>query len=291
MLVGICGRSGSGKDSIIQSIASVNRQVLHINCDLFFKRKTNCTYKGYPNWEDPNALYMDHLSAVVQASKKQRDIVIEDRSFWWGSYACNAFKEDFNNRNIVIFQGFLLFAQKHIADQFDLRIFIDVSDETMLYRRLVRDNSLYNIHYYHDVVVPVSHRYEEKQKKRADIIFDSNTFSKNKINGRIVKYINSKIQNCKTLVNPLKNKTWTVYPSDLLCDHEWHPIHFMDLKTHVQNSEQWMNEGNIVEGYTFQYRKNPNTGDFEVRLSTIWERYRHIFRYTRENTTPKTPIT
>jgi uridine kinase len=294
MLIGICGRTCCGKDSIAQSIASINRHVLHIDCDLFFKSKTTCTYNGHTNWEDVNSLRIDHLTKVIHAFKKRQGVVLQDRTLWWGAYDCEIFKEDFVNRDITIFQGFLLFAVKEIADKFDLKIFIDIDDETLLYRRLLRDNSFYNIHTYHNVVIPVSHLYEKDQQNRADISFNSNSMSINNITGKVINYINGKIQNNKTLINPLKNKPWTVYPGDLLCDHEWHPIDFMDLKAYVQAQEQWMNEGNIVEGNTFQYRKNDTTSDYEVRLGKELDAfkgiYRHLFRYTLDDTVLKSPI-
>jgi uridine kinase len=302
MLVGICGRSCCGKDTISKSIASVNRNVLHINCDLFFKSKTTCSYKGYTNWEDVNSLRIDHLTNVIQAFKEHRGIVLQDRSPWWGAYDCEIFKEDLIDRDIIIFQGFLLFAVKEIVDKFDHKIFINIDDETLLYRRLLRDKSLDHIDYYHDVVIPVSHLYEKDerdQKKCANIIFDSNNESINSITNKVLSYINSRISGSHKLINPSNSKTWTVQPGALLCDQEWHPIDFMDLKAHVQNCEQWMNEGedNIVEGATFQYRKNVNTGDFEVRLGKELDPiynykgiYRHIFRYTTEHTEPKKAI-
>ena len=147
------------------------------------------------------------------------------------------------------------------------------------------------------MIIPASHIYEEDQKNRADTRLDANSMSLSVITSKMISLINSKTQNNRTLINPSGNKTWTVYPGDLLCDHQWHPVDFSDLKVWVQNCEQWMKEGNIVEGNTFQYRWNSNTSDFEVRLGLELDPinnykgvYRHIFRYTREDTTPKWPV-
>jgi uridine kinase len=288
MLVGICGRSSSGKDSIVQSIASVNRQILHINCDIFFKNKTNCIYKGYTCWEHENALHMDHVRDVIKALKEGKGTIIKDRSPWCGPYECEIFKDDLINKNITIFQGFLLFSQLDIANQLDCRIFIDISDLEIFYRRLMRQNNLAK--YIHDVLIPVSKEYEEDQKKRSHIIIDNtaNTLAQQRYTTDvIVKQINMQCNVGNAISSPYVQGAWTVYPGDLLCDHEWHPIDFMDMKDWVQLREQELNHGGILEGNTFDYRKNLNTGNFEVRLSPAYEKYRHLSRYTRLETLKK----
>jgi uridine kinase len=80
VLIGICGRTCCGKDTIAQSIASVNKPVLHINCDLFFKSRTVCTYNRHTNWEDVKSLRIDHLAKVIQAFRENRGVVLQDRS-------------------------------------------------------------------------------------------------------------------------------------------------------------------------------------------------------------------
>jgi hypothetical protein len=62
----------------------------------------------------------------------------------------------------------------------------------------------------------------------------------------------------------MQGGTWEVKEGDLLSDHEWHPIDFSEKSKMIQ------------EGI-FEYRRNPNTDRYEVRLSH--DNYRHIFRY------------
>jgi len=51
LIVGICGRTCSGKTAITEAIASVNRNILLINMDIFFKNKTSCHFNGSECWE------------------------------------------------------------------------------------------------------------------------------------------------------------------------------------------------------------------------------------------------
>lgn len=288
LLIGICGRSSSGKDSIVQSIASVNKQILHINCDIFFKNRTSCIYKGYECWEHENALHMDHIQDVIKALKEGKGTIIKDRSSWCGPYECEIFKDDLVNKDIIIFQGFLLFSRVDIANQLDCRIFIDVSGEELFYRRLMKQPNLAK--YIHDVLLPVSKEYEKVQQGRAEVIIDNTESSERKkrdTSDRVISQINSHLADVEPISSPYKRRPWPVSPGDLLCDHEWHPIDFKDMKDWVQLREQELNRGEILEGNTFDYKKNPNTGNFEVRLSPAYEKYKHLYRYTRSKTLKK----
>lgn len=294
-LIGICGRSCCGKDSIAQRIASVNPHVLHINGDMFFEPKSDCMVriKGKIRecWEHKDVIRWKHLREVVRALKNGSGVTIQDRSLWWGAYDCEICPDDLFEYNIILIQGYLLFIDKAIADLFDTRIFIEVNDENILYRRLCRDNSIKGIHYIHAAVIPASKEYEAEQRATSKI-FDSNINSISALTDDVIKYINLQLYTSKfedNLVIPNKKDVsfWQVYPGDLLSDHEWHPVDFADLKDHVQNQKQALDTGHRIDGNTFQYRRNPNTGNYEVRLSHDGDKYRHLFRYTREPTLPK----
>jgi uridine kinase len=292
-LIGVCGRSCCGKDNIVQRITSVNPHVLHINTDLFFKTKSNCgKIKGYECWEHEDVIRWDHLYEVLTALKNGKGTIIQDRSPWWGSYNCEIYPDDISKYNIMIVQGYLLFTDEKIHDLFNNMIFVDVNDENILYRRVQRNNTIEGINYIHDVVIPASKEYQDKQKAAADKIFDSNFSTINALADDLIKYINLQLYTNKfedNLVVPNVNdeRLWQVHPGDLLSDHEWHPIDFNDLKDHAQKQKQALDSGSIVQGNTFEYRKNQNTDDYEVRLSLDGVKYRHIFRYTRKPTLPK----
>ena len=75
---------------------------------------------------------------------------------------------------MVIVEGYLLFVNKELNKLFDKRIWVDVSDLNILYRRTKRDNTSKNIDYIHNTVIPESKKYEEMQRREADIIIDGN---------------------------------------------------------------------------------------------------------------------
>jgi len=277
-LIGICGRSCCGKGMVANAIASVNRNVLHINMDSFFKVKSPAQYKGYDNWDCVEALRFDSLIEVVKKLRKGKSARVPSRG-WTEKFDVEIYSEELEKRNLILVEGFLLFAVEELADLFDSKIFIDVSDVNLLYRRLHQDNSMQRINFIYDVVIPMSKNYEDKQKANADIIFDGNA-GKDKIITDVSEYINDTLSR-RGIEDPPdfspKQPPWKVYFGDLLTDHAWHPIDFDNLKDWVQERRNDLESGQELIGNTFRYRKHIDSGIYEVRLDT-----RNIYRYDRK---------
>jgi uridine kinase len=75
-------------------------------------------------------------------------------------------------KKLIIVDGFLIFTVKELSNLFDYKIFIDVSDVNILYRRLIRDGGMGQINAIYDVVIPVSKEYKQMQKDNADLVID-----------------------------------------------------------------------------------------------------------------------
>ncbi len=290
-MIGIAGRTCSGKDSSVQSIASINKHVLHINTDIFFNAKSSHSCMGYKCWEHEQALRFDHLLEVITLLKNGCGTVIEDRSPWWGAYDCEINDSDLNDKTIVIVEGFLLFIREDIYSRFDNRMFIDVSD-TELYKRRLERAGPDGEPYLNDVILPVSKEYELMQRDVAGSqIYYSDDFSALDIADQIVSAINSEFTKQKMdkhLVSPIRSATWEVMPGDILSDHEWHPIQFKNLKKYVRQNREKLDAGETLHGNTFSYRRNHNSyTDYEVQLRSEWAYYRHIYRYTLAETSAK----
>ena len=281
-LIGICGRSCCGKEMVANAIASVNRNVLHINMDSFFKVKSPAQYKGYDNWDCVEALRFDSLIEVVKKLRKGKSVRVPSRG-WTEKFDVEIYPEELRERNLILVEGFLLFAVNELADLFDSKIFVDVSDLNILYRRLLRENSMQRINYIYDVVIPMSNNYEEIQKANADV-FDGNV-KEDKIITKITKHINDTLSRREvgcSLDFFGKQLPWKVYFGDLLTDHYWHPIDFDNLKDWVQERRSELDSGQELFGNTFRYRKNRDSGIYEVRLGDE----HNIYRYDREPTLP-----
>jgi uridine kinase len=276
-VVGICGRSCCGKGVVAEALASVNYNVLHINMDSFFKVNPQPTqqYKGYPNWDCTEALMIDSLVDFVKNLKLGRAVRLPSRG-WTDVFDVEISPEELRKRNLILIEGFLLFAVNDLADLFDSKIFIDVSDLNILYRRLLRDKSMEKINYIYEVVIPMSNKHEQKQRTNADVIFDGNV-KKDKIIANMTMYINDTLSKRK-VGNSLnyfgKQPPWKVHFGALLTDHYWHPIDVDNLKSWVQERKNELESGQELVGNTFRYRKNRDSGIYELKLGT-----RNIYRY------------
>jgi len=176
LLIGICGRSCSGKSTVSKRLEELYKDFLHINQDSFFK-------KGLDNYENPESLMMDKF---IDSLKKLR----EGDSIYIPTWKDTENKL-VSSKKIIIVEGFLLFIDEEIVDLFDKKIFVDVSDEILLKRRIKRSADIYDtFEYTKNVCIPESKKYEQIQKERADVVIDGNQ-SKENILKEVEEYLNT----------------------------------------------------------------------------------------------------
>ncbi len=276
MVIGIGGRSCSGKGVLCDKIASIDRNMLLLKMDVFFKRGTSCHYKGYDCIEHTDCIRFDHLMETVRALKKGQSCVIHSETSWLSQGNIEIPSEDLKLKNLIVVEGFLLFAEKQLVDLFDRKIFIDVSDLNILYRRLLRQNSLHGLQYIYDVIIPVSKDYEQIQKDNSNIIFDGNQPKEQVLEevGRYIKELARATSHVDIGVPPAK-QAWKVYPGDLLSDGEWHPIDYGNLKDWVKARRDELDSGKELRGNIFRFRRDQNVGTYEVRLSSKYNMYHY----------------
>jgi uridine kinase len=279
-VVGICGRSCSGKGALTEGLASVNREVLLLQADWYFHNSTLCTYRGYQCWEHTDCIAFDRLFDDLHSLKNGKDTVIRVETPWMPQ-VIEISHDDMRKKRLIIVDGFVIFAVGELVDLFDYKIFIQVSDFNVLYRRQMR-NGVEQINYIHDVVIPVSKEYEQIQKDNADLVIDGDK-PKYEVISNAGTYLCEKLSqgNIDFKIGlPPQQLPWKVHPGDLLMDHEWHPIDYEDLKDWVKKKKDSLDAGEELKGNTFRYRRNPHSGMYEVRLSHKYT----ICRYTRKPT-------
>jgi len=180
IIIGISGRSCSGKSTVVKELEEKYRgDFLHINQDKFFKIRAD-------NWESPESLRFDRLIYSLKKLKKGQTTHIP--SHRW----TEVFDREIKPHKIILVEGYLLFVNKELNKIFDKKIWVEVSDLNILYRRTKRDNTSKNIDYTYEVVIPESKKYEKKQQEEADIIIDGN---KNK--DEIIKDVENYLKNGK----------------------------------------------------------------------------------------------
>jgi len=176
IIIGVCGRSCSGKSTVIKELEEKYKgDFLHINQDKFFKVKAD-------NWEKPDALRFDRLIHSIRKLKQGESTHIP--SHRW----TEVFDKEIKPKKIIIVEGYLLFVNKELNELFDKKIWVDVSDQNILWRRTLRDGNTNGADYIMNIVIPESKKYEKTQRKEADIIIDGNK-SKEEIIKELEKHI------------------------------------------------------------------------------------------------------
>jgi len=183
VIIGVSGRSCSGKSTVIKDLEEKYKgKFLHINQDKFFKIKAD-------NWERPESLRIDKLIEAIKRLKAGKNAFIPTHRW------TENFDREVKPHEIIIVEGYLLFVNNELNKLFDKKIWVDVSDVNVLYRRMKRFNDFSQLDYTMNVVIPESKKYEVIQKKHADVIIDGNK-TKEEIINEIEGYIkNGKIPN------------------------------------------------------------------------------------------------
>lgn len=170
LVIGVCGRSCSGKSTVVKELEEKYKgEFLHINQDKFFKVEAD-------NWERPESLRMDRLIYSIKKLKNGQSTHIPGHRY------TEVFDREVKPHKVIIVEGYLLFVDKELSDLFDKKIWVDVSDANIVYRRTKRDGTSSNIDYTMNVVIPESKKYEQIQRKRADVVIDGN-----RTKGEIIK--------------------------------------------------------------------------------------------------------
>jgi len=182
-IIGITGPSCSGKSSISEKLKEANdSQLIHL--DDYWKDKTTFPRKyGFRNWELPQNLKFDllyqNLQELKMGKKTKAPYCSEDGKF--RGYKTLTPSEE------VITEGFLLFYYEKIRDLFDLKLYVDISNDEVIRRRILRNRSNKNGKelYYREVVVKEYQKHGEPTKRYADLVVNG----KEEINENIKKIL------------------------------------------------------------------------------------------------------
>jgi uridine kinase len=169
IIIGVCGRSCSGKSRATRRIKEeFSDKIVRIPLDRFFKIFNAQELDETDGWESPSSVRWDRLIYSIKKLKNGKSTHIP--SAGW----TEVFDQLIKPKPIILVEGYLIFTNKELLSLFDKKIFVDVSDLNILYRRTLRDGVIDGMNYTMHKVIPISKRYDEQQKKEADIILDGN---------------------------------------------------------------------------------------------------------------------
>ncbi len=167
ILIGIAGPSASGKSTLCERLAGEG--VGHLKLDDFYKDEIEMPHSdGRYNWEVPESLHLDRLYETLIALKQGKSVEV---SIYNKRKGRGTAKRTIVPREKVIAEGFLLFYEQAIRELFDLRLFLDVSAENQLARRLQRQPEL-DREYFARVILPTFEQYGLPTRKYAHLVID-----------------------------------------------------------------------------------------------------------------------
>lgn len=177
LIIGIAGGSGSGKTTLTNQIAAqFTEYVTVITHDNYYKAHDDMDYEERCrlNYDHPNAFDTDLMIEHLKKLKNGESI------------ECPVYDYTVHNRSkdtitivpnkVIVVEGILIFENKELCDQMDIRIFVDTDADVRIIRRIRRDvmeraRSLESVmNQYVDTVKPMHEMFVEPSKKNAHII-------------------------------------------------------------------------------------------------------------------------
>lgn len=177
LVIGIAGGTGSGKSTLVASLEETfGPAVVLLSHDFYYKAHDNLTYEErcVLNYDHPNSFDTDllikhikELKAGKSISRPVYDFTVHNRS-----------QETIlvKPAKVIIVEGILIFENKELLDQFDIKLYVDTDADVRIIRRIVRDvkkrgRTLESVVEQYLTTVKVMHEmFVEPSKKYADII-------------------------------------------------------------------------------------------------------------------------
>ena len=181
-IIGITGGSGSGKSSIVNSIAEGfdKNQLTVLSQDRYYNSLDHLSSeeRSLQNFDHPNAFDYDLLEKHLQELKKGNTIPAPLYSFVKETREPET--DQISPTPILLLEGILLMNHQKIKSMVDLWIYIDTDEDHRLMRRVLRDTAERGqeltkvFRRYTEQVKPMHQNYIESSKSEADIIINNN---------------------------------------------------------------------------------------------------------------------
>lgn len=178
MIIGICGGTGSGKTTVANRIlASVRAsEVAFLQQDSYYRNLDQIALdlRQKINFDHPDSIDNDLLAEHLRSLKAGQTVEIPIYDF--KTHARRTETQRMEPRPIIILEGILIFADKRLLDEMDVKVFVDTPDDIRFIRRLRRDvaergRTMESVmEQYLSTVRPMHMQFVEPTKRAADVI-------------------------------------------------------------------------------------------------------------------------
>lgn len=199
-VVGITGGSASGKtffmEKLIEGLASP--EVTRISQDNYYKpiHEIPKDLNGVENFDLPETIDHELFARHIAALKRGESVEQKEYTFNNPKAEINILR--LSPTPVIIVEGLFIYYYPDVAEQIDLKIFVDAKEHVKIKRRIVRDNDergydladvLYRWEYH---VAPTYDKFIKPLRSAADIVVNNNTTFKVALDV-VLAYINQKM--------------------------------------------------------------------------------------------------
>jgi uridine kinase len=184
-VIGVAGGTGSGKSTLVRRLqeAFSCEDVATLCHDYYYKAHPELSYEERTqlNYDHPDAFDTDMLVEHVRALKNGE--VIERPVYSFVEHNRTDERVVVQPSKVVIIDGILIFENKELRDQMDIKVFVDTDADLRLARRILRDvrergRSMESVvNQYTTTVKPMHEQFVEPSKKYADVIIPEGGFN------------------------------------------------------------------------------------------------------------------
>ncbi len=177
IVIGIAGGTGSGKSTIVESIkAQIGDDIAVLCHDYYYKSNDHLSYEERCklNFDHPDSLETDMMIEHIRALKDNRAVDIPVYDFVDYIRAEETIRVE--PKRVIIVEGILIFENRALVDELDIKVFVDTDADVRIIRRILRDvkergRSLDSVIDQYLTTVKVMHdEFVEPSKRKADII-------------------------------------------------------------------------------------------------------------------------
>jgi len=177
MVIGIAGGTGCGKSTITKKLLQYFGSDVSVIChDNYYKAHHDMPFekRAQLNYDHPDSFDTDLLIEAVKELKKGHAV------------SCPVYDYSIHDRTdktitippakVIVVEGILIFQNKALCNQMDIKIFVDTDADVRILRRITRDvrdrgRSLESVvNQYLTTVKPMHEQFVEPSKRNADII-------------------------------------------------------------------------------------------------------------------------
>ena len=177
LTIGIAGGTGSGKTTITKRIMrEFGDSACILHHDSYYKAHDDLSYEERTrlNYDHPNAFDTDLMLAHIRALK--RGETVETPTYDFTVHNRSSKTVTVKPARVLVVEGILIFADRALCDEMDIRLYVDTDADVRILRRIVRDvrdrgRSLESVvNQYLTTVKPMHEQFVEPSKRNADVI-------------------------------------------------------------------------------------------------------------------------